>query len=81
MYLMNQSNLSMRQRRWLDVVNYDCHILYHPRKANVVVDALIRKAVTTLIRDIFLRMTVISPLLEQIREAHIEAMKEKHRKT
>ena len=34
----------MRQRRWLDVVkDYDCEILYHPGKANVVVDALSRK--------------------------------------
>ena len=35
----------MRQRRWLDVVkDYDCEILYHPGKANVVADALSRKA-------------------------------------
>ncbi|KAA0035437.1 pol protein [Cucumis melo var. makuwa] len=34
----------MRQIRWLELVNdYDCEILYHPRKANVVVDALSRK--------------------------------------
>ena len=35
----------MRQRWWLDVVkDYDCEILYHPGKANVVADALSRKA-------------------------------------
>ena len=34
----------MRQRRWLELVNdYDCKILYHPGKANVVADALSRK--------------------------------------
>ncbi|TYK19215.1 pol protein [Cucumis melo var. makuwa] len=34
----------MRQRRWLELVkDYDCEILYHPGKANVVVDALSRK--------------------------------------
>ncbi|GKB37338.1 hypothetical protein Tco_0882280 [Tanacetum coccineum] len=34
----------MRQRRWLDLVkDYDCEILYHPGKANVVADALSRK--------------------------------------
>ncbi|KAJ9561866.1 LOW QUALITY PROTEIN: hypothetical protein OSB04_007026 [Centaurea solstitialis] len=34
----------MRQRRWLDVVkDYDCEILYHSGKANVVADALSRK--------------------------------------
>ena len=35
----------MRQRRWLELVNdYDVDIQYHPRKANVVADALSRKA-------------------------------------
>ncbi|KAJ9546624.1 hypothetical protein OSB04_019167 [Centaurea solstitialis] len=40
-YFLDQPNLNMRQRRWLDVVkDYDCEILYHPGKANVVADAL-----------------------------------------
>ena len=65
---MDQPNLNMRQRRLLDVVkDYDCEILYHLGKANVVADALSRKAAS--IRDIYLRMTVVTPLLEQIREA------------
>ncbi|KAA0063860.1 pol protein [Cucumis melo var. makuwa] len=34
----------MRQRRWLELVkDYDCEILYHPGKENVVADALSRK--------------------------------------
>ncbi|KAL0539979.1 hypothetical protein IC582_024201 [Cucumis melo] len=34
----------MRQRRWLELVkDYDCEILYHPGKANVVADALSKK--------------------------------------
>ncbi|GKB28353.1 putative reverse transcriptase domain-containing protein [Tanacetum coccineum] len=34
----------MRQRHWLELLSdYDCEIRYHPRKANVVVDALSRK--------------------------------------
>lgn len=34
----------MRQRRWLELVkDYDCEILYHPGKANVVADALSRR--------------------------------------
>nr|GEW75560.1 hypothetical protein [Tanacetum cinerariifolium] len=33
--------LNMRQRRWLELLSdYDCEIRYHPRKANVVADAL-----------------------------------------
>lgn len=44
-YLMDQPNLNMRQGRWLDVVkDYNCEILYHPDKANVVADALSRRA-------------------------------------
>ena len=35
----------MRQRRWLELIkDYDCEILYHPGKANVVADALSRKS-------------------------------------
>ncbi|GKB93831.1 putative reverse transcriptase domain-containing protein [Tanacetum coccineum] len=34
----------MRQRRWIELFSdYDCEIRYHPGKANVVADALIRK--------------------------------------
>ena len=50
---MDQPNLNMRQRRWLDMVkDYDCEILYHPEKANVVADALSCKAVAAPIQDI-----------------------------
>ena len=43
-YFFTQKDLNMRQRRWLELVkDYDCEILYHPGKANVVVDALSRK--------------------------------------
>nr|GEV56473.1 reverse transcriptase domain-containing protein [Tanacetum cinerariifolium] len=38
--------LNMRQRHWLELLaDYDCEIHYHPRKANVVVDALCRKRI------------------------------------
>jgi hypothetical protein len=34
----------MRQRRWLELIkDYDLEVHYHPRKANVVADALSRK--------------------------------------
>jgi hypothetical protein len=35
----------MRQRRWLELIkDYDCYILYHSGKANVVANALSRKS-------------------------------------
>ncbi|KAL4037874.1 hypothetical protein IC575_001475 [Cucumis melo] len=43
-YFFTQKELNMRQRRWLELVkDYDCEILYHQDKANVVADALSRK--------------------------------------
>ncbi|KAL0536706.1 hypothetical protein IC582_025666 [Cucumis melo] len=43
-YFFTQKELNMRQRRWLELVkDYDCEILHHPGKANVVADALSRK--------------------------------------
>ncbi|KAA0032380.1 ty3-gypsy retrotransposon protein [Cucumis melo var. makuwa] len=43
-YFFTQKELNMRLRRWLELVkDYDCEILYHPGKANVVADALSRK--------------------------------------
>ncbi|XP_050946526.1 uncharacterized protein LOC127151152 [Cucumis melo] len=40
-YIFTEKELKMRQRRWLELVkDYDCEILYHPGKKNVVVDTL-----------------------------------------
>ena len=48
-YLPLQRELNLRQRRWMKLIkDYDCVIDYHPRKANVVADALSRKSVQTL---------------------------------
>ena len=48
-YLPSQRELNMRQRRWMELIkDYDCMIDYHPGKANVVANALIRKSVQTL---------------------------------
>nr|GFB28865.1 putative reverse transcriptase domain-containing protein [Tanacetum cinerariifolium] len=43
-HILHQKELNMRQRRWLELLNdYDYEIRYHPRKANVVANALSRK--------------------------------------
>ncbi|GJU08158.1 putative reverse transcriptase domain-containing protein [Tanacetum coccineum] len=43
-HIVHQKDLNMRQRHWLEfLTDYDCEIRYHPRKANVVADALSRK--------------------------------------
>jgi hypothetical protein len=40
-YIFTQNDLNLRQRRWLELIkDYDLRINYHPRKANVVADAL-----------------------------------------
>ena len=47
----------------------------------MVTDDLSCKAVTTPIRDICMRMKMITPLLDQVREAQVETTKEEHRKS
>jgi hypothetical protein len=44
-YIFTQPDLNMRQRRWLELIkDYDLEVHYHPGKANVIADALSRKA-------------------------------------
>jgi hypothetical protein len=44
-YIFTQSNLNLRQRRWLELIkDYDLGINYHPGKANVVADALSQRS-------------------------------------
>jgi hypothetical protein len=44
-YIFTQSNLNLRQRRWLQLIeDYDLGISYHPEKANVVANALSRRS-------------------------------------
>ncbi|GKB27532.1 putative reverse transcriptase domain-containing protein [Tanacetum coccineum] len=78
-YILNQKELNMRQHRWIELLSdYDCEIRYHPGKANVVADALIRKERPKPSRVRALMMTVHNDLPKQIREAQEEAMKKKN---
>lgn len=48
-YLLTQKELNLRQQRGFELLkDYDCSIEYHLEKANVVADALSRKAVANL---------------------------------
>nr|GEV30616.1 hypothetical protein [Tanacetum cinerariifolium] len=68
--------LNMGQRRWLELLSdYDCDIHYHPGKANVVVDALIRKEREPPLRVRALVMTIGLNLPRQILNAQTEARK------
>nr|GEV25765.1 retrotransposon protein, putative, Ty3-gypsy subclass [Tanacetum cinerariifolium] len=43
-HIFSQKEWNIRQRHWIELFSdYDCEIRYHPRKANVVADALSRK--------------------------------------
>ena len=44
-YIFTQSDLNLRQWRWLELIkDYELEIHYHPGKANVVADALSQKS-------------------------------------
>ncbi|GJR69247.1 putative reverse transcriptase domain-containing protein [Tanacetum coccineum] len=58
--------------------DYDCEIRYHPRKANVVADALSRKERSKPLRVRALVMTISLNLPKQILSAQSEARKEEN---
>nr|GEY21906.1 reverse transcriptase domain-containing protein [Tanacetum cinerariifolium] len=73
---LGHKELNMRQQRWLELLSdYDCKIRYHPRKENVVADALSKKERTKPLRVRALVMNIGLDLPKQILNAHIEAKK------
>ncbi|KAJ9536067.1 hypothetical protein OSB04_un000770 [Centaurea solstitialis] len=74
-HLFDQRELNMRQRRWLELLNdYDCEILYHPGKANVVADALSRKEKSGTIKVVALRAKLLPNIFEDLKKCQIEAL-------
>ncbi|WVZ52383.1 hypothetical protein U9M48_003449 [Paspalum notatum var. saurae] len=76
-YILTQPELNMRQRRWLELIkDYDLEIHYHPSKANVVADALSRRAhchvleVRPTARVICCEIDEIEVITEQMAELH-----------
>ncbi|GKA73220.1 putative reverse transcriptase domain-containing protein [Tanacetum coccineum] len=75
-HILDQKELNMRQCRWQELLSdYDCDIRYHPRKANVVADALSHKEWIKPLRVRALVMTIGLDLPKRILEAQIEAQK------
>ena len=71
-HIMDQPNLNMRQHRWLDVVkDYDCEIVYHLGKVNVVAESLSHKSVGPSTPVISMRIAMFVSL---IRDAQVEGM-------
>ncbi|KAI3778829.1 hypothetical protein L2E82_08214 [Cichorium intybus] len=69
-YVFTQKELNMRQRRWLELISdYDCDIIYHPGKANVVADALSRKAPEKRIKARSMHIELVSSIIERIKAA------------
>ncbi|GKF12354.1 putative reverse transcriptase domain-containing protein, partial [Tanacetum coccineum] len=69
----------MRQRRWLQLLSdYDCENRYHPRKANMMADALSRKESIKPLRVRALVMTIGLNLPKQILNAQTEVRKEEN---
>ncbi|KAI3747092.1 hypothetical protein L6452_09537 [Arctium lappa] len=80
-HIFNQKELNMRQRRWLELLkDYDCELLYHPGKVNVVADALSRKVCGGNSRATFARIEVTSTLIDRIKESQVEAWLEENLK-
>ncbi|KAJ9546504.1 hypothetical protein OSB04_019047 [Centaurea solstitialis] len=88
-YLLNQKELNMRQRRWIELLSdYDCEILYHPGKGNVVADALSRKGgkikpgiVDSRMGIVAYRISIVPDLKSEIKEWQEKASKEEHLKS
>nr|GEW39946.1 putative reverse transcriptase domain-containing protein [Tanacetum cinerariifolium] len=78
-HILDQKELNMRQRCWLELLaDYDREICYHPRKENVVADALSRKERIKPLRVRSLVMIIHPKLPSQILEAQTEEIKEEN---
>ncbi|KAI3788522.1 hypothetical protein L2E82_01291 [Cichorium intybus] len=78
-YLFTQKELNLRQTRWIELVNdYDCEIIYHEGKANVVADALSRKVREKVVKGRSMRIEVVSTLIQKIKEAQESALTEEN---
>ncbi|GKB47686.1 retrovirus-related pol polyprotein from transposon 17.6 [Tanacetum coccineum] len=76
-HILDQKELNIMKRRSIELfIDYDCDICYHPRKVNVVADALSRKEWMKPLRVKALVMIINSNLPSQILDAQVKAIKE-----
>ncbi|XP_076916515.1 uncharacterized protein LOC143576266 [Bidens hawaiensis] len=69
-HVFDRKKLNIRKRRWMKTLNdYDCEIVYHEGKSNVVDDALSRKQHDKPKRVRALRLELIIDLANQIKDA------------
>jgi hypothetical protein len=74
-YIFTQSDLNMRQRRWLELIkDYDLEVHYHPGKANVVADTLSRKVYCNH-QEL---ESVSDPLCEEMRKINLEVVEQRN---
>ncbi len=70
-YMFTQKELNLRHRRWLELLkDYDLSIQCYPGKGNVVVNALGRRAVSSM----NIMITEHAPLLELMRRLQLEVV-------
>ena len=66
-YIFQQRDLNLTQKRWMKLLkNYNCSILYHPGKVNVVADVLSIKSTGILAHISTERRPIIKELHELI---------------
>ncbi|XP_071728292.1 uncharacterized protein [Rutidosis leptorrhynchoides] len=72
--------LNMRQRQWIKLIkDYDCELKYHQGKENVVADDLSHKKTVETVK--FMRIEIVSDLVEQIKQVQAQALLEENLKT
>ncbi|WMV09841.1 hypothetical protein MTR67_003226 [Solanum verrucosum] len=72
-HVFTQKDLNLRQRRWMELIkDYDITIQYHPGKANVVADALSRKAVSMEKGGVLASIEVRATFIEEIKAKQFE---------
>ncbi|XP_024965888.1 uncharacterized protein LOC112506091 [Cynara cardunculus var. scolymus] len=81
-YIFDQQTLNMKQRRAMELIkDYDCEILYHPGKANVVADVLSRKTYVSYMCYVITHLSIQFMLIDDLRRWQVEALKPEHVKS